>query len=131
MNKKPPPSPLLHLPTSTKVMPTLQGVERLVIELSVEKHRAVKMRAVALGKSLKDYALYAIELHADQAIAEALAHPDRPRIEGGAWHQKRIAIDIPPEDASRVREKGKDFKTMREFVVRCIEIEMAVSEASK
>lgn len=125
MSKKEPPAPLLHLPTSTKALPTFnKGVERLVIELPLDKHMAIKMRAVSLGKSLKDYALYAIELHAEQAIAEMHANPDRRTIEG-AWHQKRIAVDIPPEQAAGIRKQAEGFKTLREFVLRCIEVEMA------
>ena len=125
MSKKPEPAPLLHLPTSTKVIPTLKSIERLVIELPQDKHMAIKMRSVALGKSLKDYALYAIELHAEQAISEMAANPNRPTIEG-AWHVKRIAVDIPPDQAAGIREKASGFKTLREFVLRCIEVEMAV-----
>lgn len=124
MSKKPEPASLLHLPTSTKVLPTFKSIERLVIELPLERHRAIKTRAVALDKSLKDYALYAIELHAEQAINEMAANPNRPTIEG-AWHIKRIAVDIPPEQAAGIREKAASFKTMREFVLRCIEIEMS------
>jgi hypothetical protein len=128
MSKKEPPAPLLHLPTSTKALPKFnKGIERLVIELPVDKHMAIKMRSVALGKSLKDYALYAIELHADQAIAEMQANPDRPTIEG-AWHVKRIAVDIPPDQAAGIREKASGFKTLREFVLRCIEVEMGATE---
>lgn len=128
MSKKPEPAPLLHLPTSTKVIPTLKSIERLVIELPQDKHMAIKMRSVALGKSLKDYALYAIELHAEQAIAEMQANPDRLTIEG-AWHVKRIAVDIPPDQAAGIREKAAGFKTLREFVLRCIEVEMRVDES--
>lgn len=122
MTKKP--TPLLHLPTSTKALPTFKSIERLVIEVPQDKHMAIKIRSVALGKSLKDYALHAIELHAGQAIAEMQANPDRPPIEG-SWHEKRIAIDIPPNQVAGIRDKASGFKTLREFVLRCIEMEMA------
>lgn len=131
MSKKEPPAPLLHLPTSSKKVEAklTPGVERLVIELPLDRHTAIKMRSVVLGKSLKDYALYAIEHHAEQAIAEMQANPDRPTIEG-AWHQKRIAVDIPPEQAAGIREKAAGFKTLREFVLRCIEVEMRGAEGT-
>ncbi len=132
MSKKEPSAPLLHLPTSTKKVEAklTPGVERLVIELPLDKHMAIKMRSVALHKSLKDYALYAIELHAEQAIAEMQANPGRPTIEG-AWHQKRIAVDIPPDQAAAIREKAAGFKTLREFVLRCIEVEMRAAEMAR
>ncbi len=58
MSKKEPPAPLLHLPTSSKKVEAklTPGIERLVIELHLDRHTAIKMRSVVLGKSLKDYA---------------------------------------------------------------------------
>jgi len=64
------------------------------------------------------------------ARASAAANPDRSTIEG-AWHQKRIAIDIPPDQAASIREKAARFKTLREFVLRCLAIEMAMATTAR
>lgn len=50
-----------------------------------------------------------------------------PFSETTPWHVKRIAIDIPPDQAAGIREKAARFKTQREFVLMSIEVEMATA----
>jgi hypothetical protein len=100
-----------------------EPIERLIVEMPEEKHRAIKIRAASLGMSVKDYALHAIEQHARVAKEELAAHPNRTPIEG-SWHQKRIAIDTPIPKAAEIKAMSQAFGTIREFILRCIDIEM-------
>lgn len=103
----------------------LWGIETLLIEVPRDRHEAIQMRSNGFELTMKEYALYAIEQHAEQAIAEMKL--DRPTIEG-PWHQKRIAIDIPPDQAAAIRKKAAGFKSLREFVLRCIDMEMKAAK---
>ncbi|MBK9266206.1 MAG: hypothetical protein IPM54_41265 [Polyangiaceae bacterium] len=77
----------------------------------------------ALGMSIKAYILHVVDQFAAQAKQELAADPSRKPFEGSR-RQKRISIDIPPENARQIREAAAEFKTVREFILRCVEIEM-------
>lgn len=110
--KRPPGRPAKSEPT-----------ERLSVEMPKERHRVIKMRAADLGMSVKDYALHAIAQCARTAKNELAAQADRAPIPG-SWHEKRIVIDASISRAAEIKGASVAFGTMREFILRCIEIEM-------
>lgn len=102
---------------------TVQGTERVLVEVPNLKHNTIKARAALLGMSIKAYILHVVDQFAAQAKQELAADPSRKPFEGSR-RQKRISIDIPPENARQIREAAAEFKTVREFILRCVEIEM-------
>lgn len=109
-----------HLPQAVQQK---EDTERILFEVPQEKHNAIKARAALLGMSIKTYVVHAIENCAVQAKRELATDPSRKPFEGSR-REKRISIDIPPEQASRIRDGATEFKTVREYVLRCIEIDM-------
>ena len=120
MSKPQKPPQTRHLPQAVQQK---EDTERILFEVPQEKHNAIKARAALLGMSIKTYVVHAIEKCAVQAKRELAAEPSRKPFEGSR-REKRISIDIPPEQASRIRDGATEFKTVREYVLRCIEIDM-------
>lgn len=112
----------LHLPQQRSIE-IKETEERIVVEVPEEMHRAVKTRAAALGMSVKAYTIHAFDTYRATAEQELAADPDRKLIEG-SWHQKRVAFNVKPEKVAEIKEAIGDFKTMRELLLRCIEVEM-------
>lgn len=97
--------------------------ERIVVEVPPEFHRVVKARAAHLGMSVKAYTIHAFDTYRATAEQELAANPNREAIEG-SWHQKRVAFNVKPDKIAEIKEAVGDFKTMRELLLRCIEVEM-------
>lgn len=112
----------LHLPQQRSIE-IKESEERIVVEVPEETHRAVKTRAAALGMSVKAYTMHAFDTYRATAEEELAANPDRQAIEG-SWHQKRVAFNVKPEKVAEIKEAVGGFKTMRELLLRCIEVEM-------
>lgn len=112
----------LHLPQH-RIIEIKEIEERIVVEVPPEQHRAVKARAAHLGMSVKAYTMHAFDTYRATAEEELAANPDRQAIEG-SWHQKRVAFNVKPEKMAEIKEAVGGFKTMRELLLRCIEIEM-------
>jgi len=119
MSKKPPMEfptykpPVQRTDTAKRARQLLAGRKRLFVEVSKTVHQRIRVRALPFG-NLKEYILWAVENRESMAKKDEEPFPSTPR-------QARIIIEVTDEEAERLLEKAKPWKTFREYVLRCLE----------
>lgn len=105
--------PTQRTDTAKKARQLLAGRKRLFVEVSRPVHQIIRARALPFG-NLKEYILWALENRESRAKKGVEPVPSMPK-------QARIIIEVTDEEAERLLEKAKPWKTFREYVLRCLE----------